>query len=849
MTWARRLRLAAVLAFRDARASPASCVLATLSLAFAVAGMHGMQLVVSELSNRATSNSRQWIAADVAVQLGQSLSPAEWKQAGSIASGLQLTMVTELPAMAASSQAPDPIAVQVKAVDPKVYPFYGTLELKSGRTLESALDSGAAVVSPDLLDALQVRMGAMIRIAQADFRIADLIVAEPDRFAGPYTPAPRVIVSDAGLGRTGLLRFSDTAFRHLLYRIPRSENTGEISRRVETLFPNSEVIDYTTPMPLVSVTADWIAPFLSLVAVLALAFGAGAIAAMSYLQLLQRLDTIAILKSLGAGSAQIIEIFLLRTLGLALVGSSLGLVGGWLIQRMCGSIVLRQMGIHLDSHVQWGAASQSLLLGVLAAVAASSASLWAVRSVRPAIILRRDTGEKDLLIRDLGARTRPGLGVIVGILLPTVLLVAMGDSWLMRTLVVASIAGAAAAILVGIRLALRLCWSAGRQFSSGLPFALRHGLGNPRRYGGRTQGALLVLVAAVALILIAGLGRRQISDMVIDSLPMGANNLLLFNVDSSDVSQLSSMMKKQSGILRAPTLVPTAMLTLDRVDSADLDDLRASQPRSWVQRMWPATCSDTLPQGVRVLAGNFQASVSPITTIALEEHVAALLKAHVGSRIRFLVAGRPLNTEVEAIVRVPPVQRYWYRVTLGCQVFAGFEVNTYSGGLSVEPARLADLRRLLQGQLHRASVVNVSEVKQQGEKVAAEGVRIITVVAALLACIASALLLAAVLALRPFQVHEIAILRALGASTRTLLSALATEYAAMGAIAGLLGAPFGWIGANLILWYLTGKIAWIFDGPATVLAVGAAALLVALVGVAASRGLLRVPPLQVLRRR
>jgi putative ABC transport system permease protein len=811
--------------------------------------MHGMQLVVSELSKRATSNSRQWIAADVAVQLGQSLSPAEWKQAGSIASDLQLTMVTELPAMAVSSQVPDPVAVQVKAVDPAVYPFYGTLELKSGSTLKSSLDSGAAVVSPDLLDALQVRTGAMIRIGQADFRIADVIVGEPDRFAGPYTPAPRVIVSGAGLGRTGLLRFSDTAFRHLLYRIPHSENAGEICRRVETLFPNSEVIDYTTPMPLVSVTADWIAPFLSLVAVLALAFGAGAIAVISYLQLLQRLDIIAILKSLGAGSAQVIEIFLLRTLGLALAGSGLGLVGGWLIQRVCGSIVLRQMGIHLDSDVHLGVAAQSLLLGVLAAVAAASASLWAIRSVRPAIILRRDTGEKDLLIRDLGARTRPGLGVIGGLVLPTVLLVSMGDSWLMRALVAASIAGAAVAILMGVRFAVRLCWSAGRRFSSGLSFALRHGLQNPRRYRAQTQGALLVLAGGVALILIAGLGRRQISDMVIDSLPLGANNLLLFNVDSSDVPQLSSMLKKQSGILRAPTLVPTAMLTLDRVDNADLDNLRASQPRNWIQRMWPATCSDTLPQGVRVLAGNFRAAASPITTIALEEHVAALLKAHVGSRIRFLVTGRPLNTEVQAIVRVPPLQRYWFRLTLGCQAFAGFEVNTYSGGLSVEPARLADLRRLLQDQLHRASVVNVSEVKQQGERIAAEGVRIVTVVAALLACIASALLLTAVIALRPFRVHENAILRALGASNRTLLSALATEYATMGAIAGLLGAPFGWIGANLILWYVTGKITWVFDGPATVFAIGAATLLVALVGVAASRGLLRVPPLQVLRRR
>ncbi len=849
MTWAGRLRLAAVLAFRDARGSPGSCVLTTLSLALAVAGMHGMQWVATQLSQHVASNNRQWIAADAAVELDHSLSPTEWKEARAIAPNVLLTLVTELPAMASSNQAPDPAAVQLKAVDPAVYPFYGALELKSGRTLRSCLDSGSAIVSQDLLDALQVRPGAMIRIREADFRIADVIAAEPDRFAGPYAPTPRAIVSTTGLDRTGLLRFSDSAFYHLLFRIQRSDNTVEICRRLEKLFQNAEVVDYTTPMPLAGVTADWIVPFLSVMAVLALALGAGAIATLSYLHLLQRLDTFAILKSLGGNSAQIVDIFLLQTLGLALIGSSLGVAGGWLAQPVGASIVLRQMGIHLEAGMQFGAAIQSFLLGVLAAVAAASTCLWAIRAVRPAAILRRDAGERDLLVRAIRNRVRPGLGVVAGLIVPMVLLFWMGDAWRTRVLILACIAGAATAILISVHGAVAIGSRVGRFVLTKRFFPMRQGLANFHRYRRQTQGVLLVLVASVTLMLIAGLGRRQIADQIVDSLPFGAPELLFFNADASDASQLSRMLTKENGVIRPPILLPTALLTLARVDNAGLDALRGSQSRNWIPRTWPATCSDTRPEAVQILAGNWWKSHSRSIPVALEERAALLLGAHLGSRVEFLVAGKPLETEVMAVIRVPPMQRYWYRLTLGCSAFAGLPAIRYSGGVSVEPSRRTELRHRLQEAVHKATVADISEMKRQAENIGAEGVAVLTAVAALLTCIACALLLTAVLALRPFRVYEIAVLRALGASRRTLLSGFAIEYGALGATAGFLGAPLGLLGADLVLWYISGKWTWILDSASVILAVCGTALLAAAVGVGGSRGLLRLTPLQVLRRR
>ncbi len=214
----------------------------------------------------------------------------------------------------------------------------------------------------------------------------------------------------------------------------------------------------------------------------------------------------------------------------------------------------------------------------------------------------------------------------------------------------------------------------------------------------------------------------------------------------------------------------------------------------------------------------------------------------------FLIGDKHLEARIAAIVRVPPLQRYWYRLTLGCLAFGTLQLSSFVGGVNVEPARLPEIRNLMQSRMTRATVVDVSEVKQRAENVARQATRILTIVASLLGCIASVLLLITILALRPFRTREIAILRALGASRRVVLSTVAFEYGGLGAVCGLIGAPAGLVGANLVVWYVSGKWTWLFSASTLMLAVALSILLVALVGVCAARSLLVVRPLELLRR-
>lgn len=107
-------------------------------------------------------------------------------------------------------------------------------------------------------------------------------------------------------------------------------------------------------------------------------------------------------------------------------------------------------------------------------------------------------------------------------------------------------------------------------------------------------------------------------------------------------------------------------------------------------------------------------------------------------------------------------------------------------------------------------------------------------------------LLAAVQASRNERRVEIALLRTLGASRRRVWSILAGEFAALGALAGLIAAT----GATLAGWVITAEVLdlpyhfnpWLFAlGP------GAGAGAIALAGLVASRRLLAERPLAVLK--
>ena len=231
--------------------------------------------------------------------------------------------------MANTIEVPEPMLVSVKAVDPAVYPFYGEVNLDPPAALRAVLDSRSAAVSDDLLFRLKTRVGGNLRLGGQDFRIAALLVSEPDRLTGSINVGPRVMISRQGLERTGLISLgSRAAERYLFLLPPRGPGVEQVRNTLKRAFPEGLIADYRETHPIITRGLERSTTFLSLISLIALIVGALGVATAMHAHLQQKMDTIAVLKCIGARSGQVLRIYLAQTLALGLAGGVLGVAFG-----------------------------------------------------------------------------------------------------------------------------------------------------------------------------------------------------------------------------------------------------------------------------------------------------------------------------------------------------------------------------------------------------------------------------------------------------------------------------------------------------------------------------------------
>ncbi len=99
--------------------------------------------------------------------------------------------------MASSAKTLDPLLVSLKAVDPMRYPFYGDVELQPAGKIKDVLKNDTVVVAEDLLIRLRLNPGDSLKIGSRIFRIAAVVVNEPDRLSGNFAAGPRASSSHA----------------------------------------------------------------------------------------------------------------------------------------------------------------------------------------------------------------------------------------------------------------------------------------------------------------------------------------------------------------------------------------------------------------------------------------------------------------------------------------------------------------------------------------------------------------------------------------------------------------------------------------------------------------------------
>src|SRR6202167_623389 len=160
LTWSS----AGKIAWRELHASKVKFLFVIFSVAIGVAALTGVRGFSDSFQKTLLGEARTIMAADLSARMFRQPTQDEEQQLNELAShGIQRTEVSETVSMVSSPGDPVPLLVSLKAVDPQLYPFYGTVVLDPAGDLRQVLTDATVVVADDLL----IRLHTQVEIGRA----------------------------------------------------------------------------------------------------------------------------------------------------------------------------------------------------------------------------------------------------------------------------------------------------------------------------------------------------------------------------------------------------------------------------------------------------------------------------------------------------------------------------------------------------------------------------------------------------------------------------------------------------------------------------------------------------------
>jgi putative ABC transport system permease protein len=618
--------------------------------------------------------------------------------------------------------------VSLKAVDPAKYPFYGKVVLEPAIPLAQALTDSSVAVGDDLLLRLHLHVGDSIKLGTERFRIAAAVEDEPDRLSGSFAAGPRVLLTQKALTETGLVAPGSRVTRRYLFKLPAAKPGQALSdsavaalkTKLETLLPDAQITDYREANPALTKALDGATGLLSLMSLVALVLGAVGVAMAMRAHLQQRLDSIAIMKSLGAGSTQVMKIYLMQTLLLGLGGGVLGVVLGIGVQ-MAFPLFLAKLlhltpSLRLDVH----AIGLGLGAGLLTTLLFTLPPLLDIRNVRPILILRRNVEASDdpfatrMMRKFQGsiAQIVASFFILVGLVL---LATRVSDSrqvggWFAGGLVVV--------LIVLLAMSAVTLWLL-RMFLRGtrlhLPSTLRHGLANLYRPGNPSAALLAALGLGVMQIAAVYMVQRSIvSEMHVATME-NVPNIFLIDMSTDEVTGVKALLAQQPTVKGTPEIVPVVSSRLLAIKGVPMEQLKLQHVGRGGQSLnltW-SPVADAPPPGDKVVEGKWWAAQAGADSashplVAIERERAGRLKVHPGDTITLSAQDDSIVATVAAVYEADSRHAFSRaEFILPEPVLAGLPVVWY-GGVHCDPGATATLRRVLYEHFPTVTVIDVA---------------------------------------------------------------------------------------------------------------------------------------------
>jgi len=801
------------------------------ALVLAVAATTAVGFFTDRIESALERQGGLLLGGDLVISSNQEISQQYATEAERI--GLNVARTVEFPSMVIRGAANQ--LAQIKAVS-DAFPLRGDLTVageiaSQGNATTNIPVPGTLWIEPRLARMLEVDAGDTLELGDRSFRVGGILQQEPSRGGDMFNYAPRVFMNLQDVASTGLIQFGS----RVRYQFLVAGDVASVDRFTgwanERLGRGEKIEDVRTARPEMKSALDKAEQFLGLSAMVSviLAMVAMFLASVPYVQ--KGLDAYALMRCFGASRSLIIRVLLHQTFLLALIGSIVGCVLGYLAQAglaaLAGNLFLETIPAP-----RWYPAAGGMVAGFAILLAVVWPQLRRLSDVPALRILRRELGN---MAGTDWLSLVPAVAVVAALILWNAGNLKLGTATLLA--------------FIGLMVAISLLAYFGGRLLGRLPegnSAWKLGVANLKRRPGmavaQVGGFSLGLMALMLLALVRG-------DLLHNwraSLPPDAPNRFIINIQPDQIAGVQAFFD-EAGLHNAEVfaMVKGRLVEVNE-KPLDINRYEDDRARRLAEREFNLSWAANMQLDNKLVAGKWwQPEDHGKPLMSLEQGLAEALELQIDDRLTYDIAGTRITFTVSSLREVDwDTMRANFFAVAPPGVLEGFSAS-YITSFHLPLGRDAFLNQLVR-DFPNLTAIDVAALMEQVRGIMNKMSHAVEYVFAFSLLAGLAVLYAALVATREERVREATLLRVLGASRRQVTLALLTEFACIGLLAALVAT----IAANALAWYVSSQLLNIpyqfnFLLAVTALLISLAAIpLAAWIGV---RGFLNLPPRQLLQ--
>lgn len=765
-------------------------------LALGVAAIAAAGSLNAGLEQALTADARALLGGDV--ELRRSYQPITEDERVYLSEIATIADQMELRAMAQTLDGQsNRTLVELKGVD-NLYPLYGEVILNPAMPLGQALyrQDGVwgAVVDPNLLDRLGLKIGDVVKVGEAQFRLMAIIEKEPDRVASLFSFGPRFMVDQAAIADTGLIQPGSLVRYSAMLKLDRGIDEAALRTALSERFPQAgwRVRSSAEAGPGLSRFLDNMTAFLTLVGLAALLVGGVGVANAVKAFIDGKVRTIAVLKSAGAEGKVVLWTYGMQIAALALVGICVGLALGAALPLAAVSLLKGVLPVEAQLGLYPAPLARAAGFGALTALAFG---LWPLARARaiPATALFRD------VVAPIAGF--PGWGIaaltILAALALAVLAIVSAENPVLAAWFVAG-AAVSLALFRGLAIGVTRLARIASQALAGRGRPLwRLGLSNLHRPGAATASVVVSLGLGLTVLVAVALVEGNLSRQIAERLPEEAPSFFFIDIQRDQIDPFVSLVAQADPGAKVER-AEMVRGRITRLNGAEVVMEDVAPEAQWAVRGDRGlTTSVAPPDNARIIAGQWwPADYDGPPQVSLAADIAKGLDVGVGDSITVNVLGRDMTAKITSLREID-----WG--SLGMNFTFILSPGTLDGApltyvATVRPmaGRENAVERQVTNQLPNVSAIRVKEALEAVQQVITSAGLAIKAASGVVLATGGLVLAGAVAAGHARRVRDSVVLKAVGATQGDLWRVFLVEYGVLGLVtsllAGLVGSVVAW---------------------------------------------------------